>query len=101
MSATVRTVFGISNLAAARSTATGTLRSIPSRQLCTASMSSGVKSIWVTLSAPDVFSHGRALQQVKRQFFWIMQSPPAAFNPLHNFAALSADLHGSLTRHLE
>ena len=26
-------------------TATGTLRSIPSRQLCTASMSSGVKSI--------------------------------------------------------
>ena len=28
MSATVRTVFGISNLAAARSTATGTLRSI-------------------------------------------------------------------------
>ena len=28
------------------------------------------------------------------QFFWIMQSPPAAFNPVHNFAAFSADLHG-------
>jgi MFS family permease len=42
--ATARTVFGISNLAAARSTATGTLRTIPSRQLCTASMSSGVNS---------------------------------------------------------
>ena len=46
MSATVRTVFGISNLAAVGSTVTGTLRSIPSRQARTASMSSGVKSIW-------------------------------------------------------
>ena len=52
MSATVRTVLGISNLAAAGSTATGTLRSIPSRRLFSASMSSGVKSIWVTLPGP-------------------------------------------------
>jgi hypothetical protein len=45
MLATVRAVFGMSSLAAAGSTATGTLRSIPSRQARSASMSSGVKSI--------------------------------------------------------
>ena len=45
MSPMVRTVFGISSTAAAGSTETGTFRSIPSRQACTASMSSGVKSI--------------------------------------------------------
>ncbi len=28
------------------------------------------------------------------QFFWMTQSPPAAFNPLHIFAALSADAKG-------
>jgi hypothetical protein len=28
---------------------------------------------------------------MKRQFFWMMQSPPAAFNLLHIFAAVSAD----------
>jgi hypothetical protein len=27
----------------------------------------------------------------KSQFFWMMQSPPAAFIPLHNLAAFSAD----------
>jgi hypothetical protein len=27
----------------------------------------------------------------ERQFFRMLQSPPAAFNPLHNFAAFSAD----------
>jgi hypothetical protein len=47
MSATVRTVFGISSLAAAGSIATGTLGSIPSRQARTASISSGVKSMAV------------------------------------------------------
>jgi hypothetical protein len=30
----------------------------------------------------------------ERQFFRMMQSPPAAFNPLHNFAAFSADAKG-------
>ena len=48
MSAPVRTVFGVRSLAAAGSTVTGTLRSIRSSQLCTVSMSSGVKSIWLT-----------------------------------------------------
>jgi hypothetical protein len=30
----------------------------------------------------------------ERQFFWMMQLPPAAFNPLQNLAALSADAKG-------
>jgi hypothetical protein len=67
MSATVRTVFGMSSLAAAGSTATGTLRSIPSRQARTASMSSGVKSIWVILQAGDKLP-GAALQHLNVNF---------------------------------
>jgi hypothetical protein len=31
------------------------------------------------------------------QFFWMMQSPPAAFSPLHIFAAFSADAKGPTT----
>jgi hypothetical protein len=34
------------------------------------------------------------VEQVKRQFFWIMQSRPGAFSPLHDFAAFSADAKG-------
>ena len=30
----------------------------------------------------------------RSQFFKMMQSPPADFNPLHNFAAFSADAKG-------
>ena len=33
-------------------------------------------------------------KRADRQFFWMMQLPPAAFNPLHNFAAFSADAKG-------
>ena len=32
----------------------------------------------------------------KRQFFWMTQSPPAAFSPRHDLAAFSADANGPI-----
>jgi hypothetical protein len=40
------------------------------------------------LGVPDD-SQERAVRKRECQFFWITQSPPAAFNPVHNFAAFS------------
>ena len=67
MSATVRTVFGMSSLAAAGSTVTGTLQSIPSRQARTASMSSGVKSMASTAKSRQCCNRVMLPQGLHRQ----------------------------------
>jgi len=37
---------------------------------------------------------GSSFQQVKRQFFWIMQSAPASFRLRHSLVASFADVNG-------
>jgi D-proline reductase (dithiol) PrdB len=44
--------------------------------------------------SPRSGRHPSGASAHERQFFRMMQSPPAAFNPLHNFAAFSADAKG-------
>ena len=47
-----------------------------------------------TPGSPRSGRHPSGASAHERQFFRMMQSPPAAFNPLHNFAAFSADAKG-------